>query len=174
MFTSLALAALWGALVPQVTRLTLTPEQDYRQARMIATREQKPLAIFVGRGENAWRTVVHGAPDADARALLAQRFVLVYVDQGTDYGQEMAASFGLTGRSGMVISSRGGDLMAYRHEGGITAADLTRMLSFYGADGRIVTMTETNAVAVAPPPAPIYVAPAVYQNPYANPYACQT
>jgi hypothetical protein len=172
MFTSLALAALWGALVPQVTRLSLIPEQDYRQARVIATREQKPLAIFVGKGENAWRSVVRGAPEAEARALLAQRFVLVYVDQATEYGQAVSASLNLVGKSGLVISSRGGDLMAYRHEGEIAAPDLTRTLGYYGLDGLIVTTTETNAAA--PAPAPVYVAPAVYQNSYANPFACPT
>lgn len=172
MFTSIAFVALWGALVPQVSRLSLMPELDYRQARAVATREQKPLVVFVGNGENAWRSVVRGGPDADARALLSQRFVLVYIDQATDYGQAIAASLNLTGRTGMVISSRGGDLMAYRHEGEIATADLARTLSYYSTDGLIVTTTETNAVA--PAPAPVYVAPAVYQNPYASPFTCHT
>jgi hypothetical protein len=172
MFTSIAFVALWGALVPQVTRLSLTPELDYRQARALAIREQKPLAVFVGKGENAWRSVVRGGPDADTRGLLTQRFVLVYVDQTTDYGQELAASLNMTGHTGLVISSRGGNLMAYRHEGEIAAADLTRALNFYGADGRVITTTETNYIA--PPPAPVYVAPAVYQNPYASPFGCST
>src|SRR5262245_13483252 len=139
MFTPLALAALWGALLPQVTRLSLVPQQDYRQARVIATHEQKPLAVFVGKGENAWRNVVKGAPDAEARALLAHRFVLVYVDKETEYGQAVAASFNLVGKNGLVISNRGGDLMAYRHEGEIAASDLTRTLGYYGIDGLIVT-----------------------------------
>src|SRR5262245_49472694 len=170
MFTSIAFVALWGAVMPQVTRLTLTPELDYRQARALATREQKPLAVFVGKGENAWRKVVQGGPDADTRTLLLKSFVLVYVDQTTEYGQELAASLNMTGRTGLVISSRGGDLMAYRHEGDIAAPDLTRTLNHYGANGLVVTTTESNQVA--PAPAPVYVAPAVYQNPYGNPFAC--
>src|SRR4051812_47338262 len=129
MFTSITLVALWGALVPQVTRLSLVPELDYRQARLIATREQKPLAVFVASGEYAWRKVITDGPDSDARALLAQKYVLVYVDQSTAYGQTVAAAFNLAGRNGLVISSRGGDLMAYRHEGEITAANLAKTLN---------------------------------------------
>jgi hypothetical protein len=170
MFTSVAFMALWGALAPQISRLTLTPQTDYREAKAMALLEKKPLAVFVGKGENAWKAVIKDGPDAEARTLLTQRFVLVYIDQATEYGQTMAASLNLTGQSGMVISGRGGEYMAYRHEGTISAADLTHMLSLYGAADHVVKTTETNVA----PRAPAYVAPAAYSNPYASPYACQT
>jgi hypothetical protein len=170
MFTSVAIVALWGALAPQVSRLTLSAQTDYREAKSLALRQQKPLAVFVGKGENAWKAVIKDGPDAEARTLLSQRFVLVYIDQATEYGQTMAGSLNLAGAGGFVISSRGGEFMAYRHEGTISAADLTRMLNHYGAADHVVKTTETNAVTKPS----VYVAPAAYTNPYANPFACQT
>lgn len=176
MYTSIALLALWGAVAPQVTRLSVNWEQDYHKARTLGAKEQKPLAVFVGSGTGGWKGVVPAGLDANLRQALTDRYVPVYVDQTTARGQALAAAFELTGKSGLVISDRTGELQAFRHEGELSGQDLARHLGRYCDAGFVIHTTESNAPP-PPPAAPIYyqapVIPASFQS-FQNPVPCHT
>ena len=170
MNSSIALLALWGALVPQVNRLSLNWEQDYRQARATGVRVQKPLAVFVGTGADGWKQLLReGNLDAELRKTLVDRYVPVYINQDTDDGKQMAELFGLSGKHGLIISDRSGGAMAFRHDGDLTAKDLARHLTRFSDPDHVVTTTEYGGGAPAPAPAPTS-AGVIYQNPF----ACQT
>jgi hypothetical protein len=77
----------------------------------------------------------------EAKGLLASKYVCVYVNTDTEDGQRLAKSFEMT--NGIVISDRTGDLQAFRHEGGLTGAELVRNLERYAAPERQVRVTET-------------------------------
>ena len=187
MNSAIAVVALWGAVSPQISELSLRWEQDYRHARAIGTREHKPLAVFVGTGAGGWQHLAReGNLDLASRRTLRQHFVPVYVNQDTDAGRQLAANFGLAGKTGLVISDRTGGVMAFRHEGDLPAAELVRQLERYADPNLVVSTTEGNAgqqvyLAQAQPaaypayqPAQAYIPPSYYQNPYGNPFACQT
>jgi hypothetical protein len=170
-YSSITLLALLGSIAPQITKLNLSWEQDYRQARTVGTRDNKPLAVFFGSGTDGWKQILRDGPlDRDSRKLLSERFVLVYVNQETDAGKSLAEVFDLAGKRGLVISDRTGGLMAFRHEGDLELKELTQHLTHYSAPDYVVTTTDSNK------PALVYTAPApVYQQPtFQSPFACQT
>jgi hypothetical protein len=165
MNASIVLLALWGAVAPQTSRPNLIWEQDYRQARTVGSRLQKPLAVFVGKGADGWKQLVReGTLDAAVRKTLAERFVPVYINQDLEAGQQMAEAFGLSGKLGLIISDRSGDVMAFRHEGNLDGKDLARHLKRLADPDHVVVTTETNEQPVVVQPATIYQ----------SPFACQT
>ena len=158
MYTSIALIAMsstWLVNIP----VSPSWERDYRVAREIGAKHQKPLAVFVGGGEMNWKQVTReGQPDADVSKVLSEQYVRVYVNAETPEGRQLAESFGLTGTRGLVISDRTGGLQAFRHDGDLSAQDLARHLTRLGSLDHVVSTTESNA--------PVQVqAPAYYQPP---------
>jgi hypothetical protein len=157
MFTSLTMMVVLG-LSPEIGSHSLKWEHDYRQARSAAVSASKPLAVFVGAGAEGWRKVVHDCClDSAAEKTLAERYVVVYVNQDTDDGRKIAESLQLSGKQGLVISDRTGKLQAFRQEGDLTASDLSQRLTRYADPAFIATTTESNT-------------PVVYQSNYVNPF----
>jgi hypothetical protein len=157
MFASITLLALWAGS-HQIETLSLKWEQDYRQAHVLAINAKKPLAVFVGTGAEGWKKIVRdGQIDANTQKVLADQYVIVYVDQTTESGKKLAGALQLSGKQGLVISNRAGDLQAYRHEGGLSNSELASRLNRYANPRFVVTTTESNA-------------PQVIQANYVNPF----
>jgi hypothetical protein len=102
------------------------------------------LAVFVGRGADGWGQVSDsGKLGTEARGLLGDKFVCLYVDRDTKEGQQLAEAFELTPDvPGLVISDSTGDLQAFRHSGRLTPDDLSRYLRTYSDTARTVTRTD--------------------------------
>ena len=157
MFTSLTMMVVLG-LGPEIGSHSLRWEHDYRQARSAAVSASKPLAVFVGAGAEGWRKVVHDCClDADSQKTLAEKYVVVYVNQDTDAGRRIAESFQLSGKDGLVISDRSGKVQAFRHEGDITASDLSQRLTRYADPAFVATTTESST-------------PLIHQANYVSPF----
>src|SRR6185369_16011411 len=157
MYSSMICLAM-SAMLSTTTAAHLPAWQlDYRQARDVAAREQKPLAVVVGTGAAGWDKIVAGDLAPETASALRSGFVCVYVDKSTPDGEKLAKAFDLTKTTGLVISDRKGDLQAFRHEGQMADADLHRAAVRYADPALVVRSTESNA----PPPAPVqYYQPA--------------
>jgi hypothetical protein len=174
MYASIALIAMagtWAANLP----VTPTWESDYRLARQIGEKAQKPLAVFIGSGAAKWQQLTReGLYDAEIARLLTEQYVRVYVDVETPEGRKLAEAFGLVNSRGLIISDRTGDVQAFRHDGDLAAKDLARYLTRYCSSDHVVVTTETTI----PPAAPVYqsaVYQASYQQPSLNGFgACRT
>ena len=139
---SIALITLWGALSAAPAPKW---EKDYRAARTVTARVQKPMAVFVASGKDGWKKfVTDGRLDAESKKLLSEQYVVVYVDRNTTSGRKTADSLGFTELPGLVLSDRTGDLQAFRHEGELSVADLARFLTRYADPGHVVYTTESN------------------------------
>jgi len=157
MFASFAMMVVLG-LSPEIGSHSLKWDHDYQHARSAAINASKPLAVFVGAGAEGWRKVVHDCClDSAAEKTLADKYVVVYVNEDTDAGRKVAESLQLSGKPGLVISDRTGKLQAFRQEGDLSAADLSQRLTRYADPTFIVTTTESNA-------------PLVHQANYVNPF----
>ena len=88
MYTSLVLVALssFPAVPPETNSLTW--QCDYVQANQQGQSEQKPLAIFVGKGKNGHEKLVKkGKLTPQMQKLLAEKYVCVYADTKKKTGQ---------------------------------------------------------------------------------------
>lgn len=150
--TSLAALAVAGALTAGSLSATHPAWQtSYRVALGQVAEQQKPLAVFIGRGEAGYaRLVTDGGLGADAAKLLKQGYVSLYLDVDTANGKQVAEAFKMT--EGVVISDKTGGTMALRHEGTVSQTALTGYLQQYQT-GQPVAQTQ-------------YVSPAMYQQPY--------
>jgi hypothetical protein len=157
MYTSFALFAMAGL----VTNNAILPwELDYRAARQLSEKKQRPLAVFLGSGAVNWQQITReGAYDAEVQKLLLQQYIRVYVDVKTDYGRKLAEMFGLNEDHGLFISDRTGGYMAFRHDGTASAKDLVRHLNRYSDPDHIVVTTETDRRTLIAP-----MTTANYQN----------
>jgi hypothetical protein len=148
MFASITMMVL-AATSPEIGSKSLRWENDYRQARSVAISAEKPLAVFVGKGADGWKKIVrNGQLDADSQKSLAERYVIVYVNQDTNAGRKTAEAFELSGKQGLVISDRTGKLQAFRLEGDLTCSDLSQRLTRYSDPTFVTVTTETNAPAI--------------------------
>jgi hypothetical protein len=129
---------------------TTTPswKTDYTQALQIATTEQKPVVVFIGKGETGYAKLVGGSIPSDAGQLLAQNYVCVYVNTDTAAGQKLAGQFEIN--KGLIISGKGGSVQALRYTGAVSPLELTGYLSKYKAASAVAT-TETAGEVVAAP-----------------------
>ncbi|HJZ60102.1 MAG TPA: hypothetical protein VKE74_34490 [Gemmataceae bacterium] len=144
-FTALALSGLMAvgneALVPSW-------QSDYRTAMQAALAQQKPMAVFIGRGEAGFdRLVSDGKISAESGKLLATDYVCVYVDTSTPAGQTLAGQFQIN--EGLVISTPGGQIQALRHTGAVSPAELSSYLTKYNHPTNVVS-TEYRGVVAQP------------------------
>src|SRR5689334_3037166 len=118
MYTSLLLVSLSGlGAVPSEALPALTWQQDYSRALEDAQRASKPMAVFFARGKQGWDGLLtDGKLGKEAEQLLRAHYVCVYVDQDSKAGKSLTADFNMSG-AGLVVSSRGGEAQAYRHQG---------------------------------------------------------
>jgi len=137
---------------------TMTPsanlpawQLDYRQAKALAAREHKPLAVVIGTGAANWDVVSTGSLGDNAADTLRTAYVCVYVDVATEAGQKLASEFEM--KKGLVISDKTGTLQAYKQIGAIEANKLTTALTHY-ADPNVVVKT-TEMAGDVPAKAPV-------------------
>lgn len=158
MNTSILGAALVAALVPaHATSLAPAWIHDYRQAREVGSREQKPLVVVIGSGKTDWAHLAKPAEqDESINQTLRSSYVCLFVDTDTTEGQKLARAFDMPG-PGVVISTRAGDVEAYRKAGEVPATELAKELTHYADDAYV-------AHKMAPPPA-APVQPTYYYQP---------
>src|SRR6266849_9381035 len=106
MYTSMMLLALAGSITPAAeTSLSAEWVSDYGTAFRKGQKEQKPLAIFFGKGEGGWEQLsTDGALGKEAARLLRSSYVPVYLDLDTAHARKLASAFGLKEGPGLVIS----------------------------------------------------------------------
>jgi hypothetical protein len=162
--TTLAVLALAGGLSSGNIPSSPSWQTDYAQAMTRASAERKPMAVFIGHGADRLKQMLaEGAVSADAAKILQNSYVCMYLDTDSAPGKELAGRFQIS--EGLVISGPGGTTQAYRHNGTLTGAELTKQLSTFAVAGQ-PTSTISGGVVVGgttyqPAPAsPRYVYPA--------------
>jgi hypothetical protein len=137
MCTSLVLFALSGVFTPAVTE---GPQfNDYGVGMRRSERENKPIAVFIGSGKKGWENLSQeGKLSKSVQAKLSSDYVCVYIDAKEQ--EELAAAFEVHG-TGLIISSAGGRLQAFRHEGELADEDLEYYLGTYSDRERVVKHT---------------------------------
>lgn len=138
----IALALISQIVVPEwVATGGIIWHRDYAVAKEMARREQKLLAVIVGRGTLGWRELLRdGTWDATIRGLLRADYVAVYLNQDNAADRAWVSAMGLSGQVGLVLSDRGGSLMAYRHVGRMSATELVHQMTRF-ADPKTVVQT---------------------------------
>lgn len=148
MTTTFAAVVLSAALANEAA-VAPTWETSYARASQTAIAQRKPLAVFIGRGDNGYARVVGGNMPTEAGRLLANSYVALYVNTDTADGRALATSFGVD--EGLVISCRGCQVQALKFGGVVPAESLSGYLTKYSAANATVTTTErAGTAAVAP------------------------
>ena len=145
MYTSILLVALTGTA--PVTEGSKAPawSHDYTTAGKEAVQAKKPLLVILAPGQKGYDKMGRdGGISADAKALLADKYVCVHIDTTTAKGQELARAFDFEGDTGIAISDVTGEKLAFYHEGDLANADLVRYLERYSDPNRAVEFTESN------------------------------
>jgi hypothetical protein len=141
MFTYMAIVALTSSISTANLSPNPTWFNDYATAARHVADVHKPMAVFVGNGQEGWGKVIReGTLDDEMKRLLARKFVCVYVDRDTAAGRSLAGSFEVASR-GLIISDRVGTSQAYSLSGDLTGSELVKTLEKY-ADADVRT-TET-------------------------------
>jgi hypothetical protein len=156
MNSSIIGVALVAALFP-AHNASLAPSwlHDYREARDVVSREHKPLVVVIGSGKTDWANLAKPAEqDETINQTLRSKYVCLFVDTDTNDGQKLAKSFEMSG-PGVVISTRTGEVEAYRKAGEVPATELAKELVNHTDDAYV-------AKKLAPPPAPVQ--PAYYPS----------
>ena len=142
MIGSTILVALTTLLASPGTE-SLVWQKDYATALQRGKETGKPLAVFVGKGANGWQSMAkEGKIDAKSEEVLAQKYVCVYIDVSAEAEKRVAESFDLHSSPGLVISSPGGAVQAFRHEGELQQADLQQKLDRFSDPKLVVVTTE--------------------------------
>lgn len=143
MYTLMAVVALTSSISTANLSSNPTWLNDYgvAQARVVAV--HKPMAVFVGSGQDGWGKVLKdGVLDPALKRTLADKFVCLYVDTDTTAGRALAGSFEVASR-GLIISDRKGTSQAYSLSGALTKAELVQTLDKYAGADQMVQATET-------------------------------
>jgi hypothetical protein len=158
MYTLMAVVALTTSVSTATLSQNPTWLNDYGAARDRVAVAGKPMAVFLGSGQDGWGSVVRdGTFDPALNKLLADKFICLYVDTTTAAGRSLAGAFEVAGR-GLVISDRKGTSQAYSLSGDLTKSELVRALEKYADAGPEAQATET--VIREAPAAPVTVRPA--------------
>ena len=103
---------------------------------------------MIGSGKTDWANLAKPAEQDDTiNQTLRDSYVCVFVDTDTTEGQKLAQSFDMSG-PGVVISTRSGEIQAYRKAGQVPAGELAKELTNYTNDIYV-------ARKISPPPAPV-------------------
>jgi hypothetical protein len=145
MYTSIVCVAL-VVLVPEpATAESPTWATDYAQAQKAGQQAGKPLAVFVARGREGYDQVAQeGQLSPEARRLLAENYVSVFVNTDTPAGRRLAASFNLGESPGVVLSDRTGDYQAFHYTGKLTDGELVSCLKRFADPNVVVRNTVTS------------------------------
>jgi hypothetical protein len=149
--TTLSVLALATALDMGAIPATPKWQTDYAQAMTRASDEKKPMVVFIGHGADTLkRMTADGALSADTAKLLAGTYVCLYLDTDTQSGKDLAGRFEMN--EGLVISSPGGNVQAYRYTGTVPATTLTQELTHYATAGQPTTTVNAGIVPIRPIP----------------------
>jgi hypothetical protein len=125
-------------------------QPDYKQARLVAAKENRPVVVVLASGSSGWNKLVSEGRFQDAFDLtLRSKYVWVYVDIDTEKGKKLADDFQIKSGPGLIISGRGGDLQAYRRVGAMDSKGLKEVLAKYAETERVVRRTETSGESAA-------------------------
>ena len=152
--TSIAAVVLYAVLAPGAVA-TPAWQTDYGKAVAAAAAQHKPMAVFIGQGKTGYEQVVRGGIPGEVGKVLAQDYIPVYIDTGTETGKTLASQFELN--KGLVISSQDGEKQAVWHKGELAPTTLSRYLTKCCDSTRVVTTTE---IVGAAPPVPVQPSPA--------------
>ena len=137
--TTLAAVAFSGLLAPGASGALPSWQSNYSTALTAAVAQQKPMAVFIGKGEAGPAQLLNGGQlPSKVTDVLSASYVSVYVDTDTAAGKALAGEFGIN--EGVVISTKGAKLQAMRHGGALTASQLSDYLTRY-ADTTTVAHT---------------------------------
>jgi hypothetical protein len=154
MYTSLGMIALAASLLSSAVPESPTWRLRYDLARQEGREQGKPLAVVIGSGQRGYEDVSEqGKLSGQARQLLAQKYIPVYVDASTAAGQQLAAEFAIEG-TGIVLSDQSGAVQAFSHEGTLDNEVLAGYLQRFAEPGRVVRTTErarSQQVSLYPP-----------------------
>lgn len=165
MYTSVVLVALSGYLAQGA----VIPERpswmdDYSLACKRGLADGKPLAVFIGSGNQGWEKLSKsGTLGKEVKRLLEDHYVCVYIDTSRRTGRQLAEDFDCSERVGLVLSDHTGKVQAFRHEGELKNSELERYLRKYADPTRVARITESPEVqdVVVPYRPPVqYYAPA--------------
>jgi hypothetical protein len=161
MFTSMLWLAVAGAHVHAATTAPAW-KRDYAAASVAGRAARKPLAVFVGNGDDGWGQVSStGRLGPEVRGVLRESYVCLYVDLDTSGGRRLAADLELTTEGpGLVISDHSGEVQAFRRRGTLPPEELGHWLRTFADPNRVVSRTETGAREDVRPYPPTYYAPA--------------
>jgi hypothetical protein len=143
MFSYMAVVVLSASI--STASLSQSPQwlNDYGQAQTRVAVVKKPMAVFVGNGNDGWASIVRdGGIDPAVKKLLAEKFVCVYVNTDTAAGKTLAAQFDVASH-GLIISDRSGATQAYSLSGTLTKNELAETLEKYADSKDSVRSTET-------------------------------
>lgn len=125
MYTSALLLALTVHANTQGAEPTWA--QDYAQALKRGADEKKPVAVFLGTGNQGFTQVVNeGNLSQEVGDILSMQYICVYIDTATPQGKVMATAFGM-GR-GIVLSDRSGVYLTFSREGVMSNQEMVRQL----------------------------------------------
>ena len=145
--TTLATVALSAVLSTGAVALP-NWQPSYSKALVAAVAEQKPIVVFIGKGDSGYSKVIGGEMSIEAGQLLAKSYVCVYVDTDTAAGKSLAGQFELS--KGVVISCKGGDVQALRYTGIVSPSSLTGYLTKYSEAKTIATTEMASEYATIP------------------------
>ena len=104
--------------------------KDYATALKCSRDQHKPLAIFIGCGEDGWRKIVRGGQvGKEIEHILSKEFVCVYLDADTPAGKKMATALKVSDDMGLVLGDRNGEYIEHRHVGSMSEDKLSNCLS---------------------------------------------
>ena len=172
MYTSILMLAL--SVTPSADPTAPSWYTDYGTASRQSAAAKKPLAVILGTGESGWEKLDReGRLTTEAKGLLSDKYVCVYVNTETPSGQRLAKAFEMPNGRGIVISDRTGDVQAFRHQGDLNNRDLVRYLERYSDPDRAVRTTESSTAQrssyYAPPAAPVVAPPVLAPGYFAPP-----
>lgn len=112
---------------------------DYHRARQVSASQRRPMAVILGSGPAGWKDL---NLDDNARSLLADHYVPVFIDTSTPAGMELSAAFEIRSGRGIVLSDHGGERQAFWHDGHLGGFDLVQNLQNV-AIRQVASTTET-------------------------------
>jgi len=140
MFSSMICLALAAAMATSAN--VSVWQSDYVQARDLAARTGKPMAVVIGDGSNGWKKVL--PLNETTTSAINSGFVCVYIDKTTTTGKELANAFAMADTIGLVMSDKAGQNQAFRHAGAMKESDVTTAVARYSDTTHVARKTESN------------------------------
>lgn len=120
---------------------------DYSSAYREAHTLQKPLLVVFAQGKAQPNNILtHGEISPSTRKLLVAEFICCYIDSESESGKKLAEQYALS--KGLVISDRGGNNQALRHEGALTPEIFNRYVEDVIEPTAILTTTSYGTTAI--------------------------